>query len=71
MSHSIRALADVAMSYFPQTILNSTPETTAALENAIEQYLQKQISYEQARSIAQRIAGSAQPIERLHTIIET
>lgn len=71
MSHSIRALADVAMTYFPHTILNSTPETTAALENAIEQYLQKQISYEQARSIAQRITGSSQPIERLHTIIET
>lgn len=71
MSNSIRAILDVALTFFPPCLVNSSSEAFATLQKAIEQFLQRKISYDQMCTISQKIAGTSQPIERLNKILET
>lgn len=71
MSNSIRAILDVAMTFFPPCLANSNSEASLTLQRAIEQFLQRKLSFEQMCAISQKIAGTSQPIERLNKILET
>lgn len=71
MSNSIRAILDVAMTFFPPCISNANSEASLTLQRAIEQFLQRKLSYDQMCAISQKIAGTSQPIERLNKILET
>ncbi|KAK8890574.1 hypothetical protein M9Y10_035351 [Tritrichomonas musculus] len=71
MSNSIRALVNVAMTFFPPNIANSNSDASITLQRAIEQFLQNHITYDQTCAISQKIAGTSQPIERLNKILDT
>jgi hypothetical protein len=69
--HSIKALVDITMTFFPECAINSRPDLLASLQNVVEKYLLWSNPYEMARDIVQSLLGISQPIEQLRVILDT
>lgn len=71
MTNTSKALLDVAMSYFPEYLLQTRPDIVAQFSNAMEQYIMGSINFDQACAIVISLGGGTQPVEKMRAILNT
>jgi hypothetical protein len=68
---SVKALVDIAMTFFPEHAMSAHPDRIPSLQTVIEKFLLGAIPFDLARELVSALVGNAQPLEKLKGIIDT
>jgi hypothetical protein len=64
-------LVDIAMTFFSEDVMAMHPDRIPSLQNVIENFLVRSLSFDIACELTSVLVGNAEPLEKLKEIIET